>query len=408
MRTGTVTKSFPIRRADLRAYNRLVIDATLAATDMVENLHHNVAQLPGLFAPTVDEPARGITGLVYRGIRAITRTVGKGVDRFLSLLPQESPAAVGNTQRENLIAALNGVVGDYLLASDNPLRIQMRFRREGVPLELSPQALAQALPSASGKILVLVHGLCMCDLQWRRRGHDHGAALAHETGYTPVYLHYNSGLHVSTNGREFAAQLESLVHAWPVEVERLAIVGFSMGGLVARSACEAARQSGFAWLDRLDDLIFLGTPHDGSPLERRGHRLDLLLDASPYTAALSRLGKLRSAGITDLRHANLEDSDWIDQDRHAAESVRRAALPLPSGVRCHAIAGVLAKKAGALRGRLAGDGLVPLYSALGEPRNPLRRLGIPESRQHVVHATGHLGLLDSAEACAQMRSWLAR
>jgi hypothetical protein len=77
-------------------------------------------------------------------------------------------------------------------------------------------------------------------------------------------------------------------------------------------------------------------------------------------------------------------------------------------VRCHALAGALAKNPDAISGRQAGDGLVPLQSALGEHRDPQRKLGIPASRQHIVYATGHLGLLDSAEACAQMCWWLTR
>ena len=198
-------KSFPIRPADLRAYSRLAIDATLATTDMVENLHHNISRLPGVFAPATDEPARGITGFVYRSIRAITRKVGSGIDGVLRRILPEAPATEINAQRESLVAALNGLVGDYLQASDNPLQIPMRFRRDGIALDLTPDALVQAIPAAKGKIVVLVHGLCMSDLQWRRNGHDHGDALAADAGFTPVYLHYNSGLHISTNGSEFAA-----------------------------------------------------------------------------------------------------------------------------------------------------------------------------------------------------------
>ncbi|MGO4781095.1 esterase/lipase family protein, partial [Lysobacter sp. 2RAB21] len=94
-----------------------------------------------------------------------------------------------------------------------------------------------------------VHGLCMNDLQWNWDGHDHGAALAQDDGWTPVYLHYNSGRHISVSGREFASRLERLLREWPVPVERLAIVCHSMGGLVARSACYAAEQAGHRWLD---------------------------------------------------------------------------------------------------------------------------------------------------------------
>jgi pimeloyl-ACP methyl ester carboxylesterase len=79
----------------------------------------------------------------------------------------------------------------------------------------------------------MVHSLCMNDLQWTRQCHNHGDALAADLGWTPVYLHYNSGLHVSTNGHAFAALLEALVDQWPMPVSELAIMGHSVGGLVA-------------------------------------------------------------------------------------------------------------------------------------------------------------------------------
>lgn len=254
---------------------------------------------------------------------------------------------------------------------------------------------------------MLAHGLCMSDLQWQRRGHNHGEALAAEAGFTPVYLHYNSGLHISTNGHEFSEKLEQLIRAWPVPVEQLVIIGYSMGGLLARSACEDARRTGKSWIRHLRDMVFIGTPHDGSPLERTGNRLDALLGASPYTVALSRLGKVRSAGITDLRHANLDDADWHDHDRFKSRRVRREAVPLPEGVRCYAIAGSVARRPNGLSERLAGDGLVPLFSALGSHRSPKRNLGLPESRRWIAYKTNHLDLLASADAYARISAWLS-
>src|SRR5213075_2020262 len=108
----------------------------------------------------------------------------------------------------------------------------MSIRRDGRTLSLDRDALAEGFPDATGKVLVLVHGLCMSDRQWLRRGHDHGAALARDLGYTPVYLHYNSGRHVSENGRELAQLLDQLVSAWPVQIDELVLIGHSMGGLV--------------------------------------------------------------------------------------------------------------------------------------------------------------------------------
>jgi hypothetical protein len=156
----------------------------------------------------------------------------------------------------------------------------------------------------------------------------------------------------------------------------------------------------------LRDLVFLGTPHLGSPLERGGQRLDALLAASPYTAALSRLGKLRSAGITDLRHASLSDADWHDRSRFARDAQPGRRMPLPRGARCYAIAGSLAKTPGSLGERVLGDGLVPLDSALGLHADRKRALGVRKSHRRVVYGTGHLGLLDSAEVCEAIRAWL--
>src|SRR5262249_13351522 len=176
----------------------------------------------------------------------------------------------------------NGVVGDHLSDSGNPFAIAMQLRHGGVPLELAPEALRGALPHACRKVVVLVHGLCMTDRHWMRRGHDHGAALARDLGYTPVHALYNSGLHISNNGRALAAQLAQLVAAWPVPLDELVLIGHSMGGLVARSACHAGDEAGHTWRGRLRALITIGSPHHGAPLERGGHGLDRALEISPY------------------------------------------------------------------------------------------------------------------------------
>ncbi|MEO8011516.1 MAG: hypothetical protein ABI650_07735, partial [Dokdonella sp.] len=399
-------KNSPISLTDLRAYSRLAVDATLGVTDLVENLHHNVSRLPGVFGVPVEEPTAGITGLVYRSIRGVTRKVGGGVDSLLAAVTPKREHEFSPDSREALRAALNGVVGDHLEARANPLRIEMNLRHDGRALVLDRESLVTVLPRARRRIVVLAHGLCMSDRQWQRHGHNHGAALERDAGFTPIYLQYNSGLHISCNGREFACQLEALMSAWPVDVDELVLVGYSMGGLIARSACHQAAALGHTWQKHLRKIIFLGTPHAGSPLERSGNRLDALLGASPYTAALARLGKVRSAGITDLRHANLSDEDWHGQDRFARGVRSSELVPLPRGVRCYAIAGTLAKKPGGRRGSIVGDGLVPLSSALGHHADQSRHLSLPESRQWVGYGISHLDLLDNADVYAQLHAWV--
>jgi hypothetical protein len=403
-----------VHASDLRGLGRLAVDATLGITTLVETMHHNIARVPGPLGKPTQAPTRGITGLVYRSIRGVTRLVGGGVDLALAKLAPLVGQERSTPQREALIAALNGVMGDHLAATGNPLAIPMRLRIGGLPLELSKEAIAAAIAKPRGRILLLVHGLCMSDLQWKRNGHDHGAALAADPAiappFTALYLHYNSGLHVSTNGREFAGVIESLLGAWPVAVEEIAFVAHSMGGLVTRSAIHYGRVACHRWPALVSKIVFLGTPHDGAPLERGGNWVNVVLDASPYTTAFARLGKLRSAGITDLRHGSLVDEDWGGKDRFAPSTraaVKRHFVPLPAGVKCFAVAASLARKAGPIGERLLGDGLVPVRSALGEGTAPRHSLAFPASRRWIAYGTGHLDLLDRKAVYTRLRRWLA-
>ncbi len=239
---------------------------------------------------------------------------------------------------------------------------------------------------------MLVHGLCMNDQHWSRDGHDHGAALADELGHLPLYVRYNSGLPISSNGEALAEILETLIRNWTQPVEEVAILGHSMGGLVARSACHHGRIARHAWLKHLDKLVFLGTPHHGAPLERGGNGLDFLMDLSPYSIPLTRISRARSAGINDLRHGKV--------------SAKEHPVPLPPSVKCYALAAVRAGKRSALSERLVGDGLVPLDSALGQHRDTAWKLAIPEARQWVGYGMGHGDLLSSPDVYAQLHNWL--
>jgi pimeloyl-ACP methyl ester carboxylesterase len=394
-----------LQAADLRGAAQLTTDAVEGLASLVEAIHARIASLPGVpVAP--DERTSGITGLVYKSVRGVTRIVGGSVDALLGWLgPTLAAAGVGGlpqAERDAVVAALNGVLGDHLAATDNPLAIAMTFRHHGKPLVLDRFAMRMRLRDAGPRPLVLLHGLCMNDLQWQRNGHDHGTALAREAGYTPVYLHYNSGLSISTNGRILAQQMERLLDAWPVPIERMAMIGHSMGGLVARSALHHAvliQRGGLRWTTRVDDLVCLGAPHLGAPLESAGHGVDVLLGAAPYAAPLARLGKMRSAGINDLRHGNIVSSG-------ADGTHRPDAVPLPNGVRCYAVAASLGADGGSLKEQVLGDGLVPVASALGQHREPARRVAFAKDHQAVVHSTGHLDLLSSGEVFGLLRDWL--
>jgi pimeloyl-ACP methyl ester carboxylesterase len=187
-----------------------------------------------------------------------------------------------------------------------------------------------------------------------------------------------------------------------------AIVGHSMGGLVARSAWHYGTAAGHTWPALLRHMVFLGTPHHGAPLERGGNWIDIVLGMSRYTVPFARLGKLRSAGITDLRHGYLVDEDWRGRDRFARSGAHRRALPLPANVRCQAIAVTTGKEVGGLGDRLLGDGLVPVASALGRHPEAERDLGFAPEAQWTGRDMNHLDLLSSPEVYRQIRNWLER
>jgi pimeloyl-ACP methyl ester carboxylesterase len=399
-------KTTAVSLSDVLGLGRLAADAATGLTDLVEQMHTSILDTPGRFGHLGRGLTAGVTRLAYRGVRGAFRLTSAGLGFAHARLDPNQEAATSHG-RDVALAALNGVLGDHLAETGNPLALRMRLRHRGRTLILNRRELANAFPDATGRVAVLVHGLCMSDLQWTRQNHDHGAALANELGFTPVYLSYNSGLHVSVNGRAFAEMLEALIDEWPRPIDDFVVIGHSMGGLLARSACDYGEAEGHRWRRQLRKLVTLGTPHHGAPLERIGNWVDHIVAKTPYTAAFARLGKVRSAGVTDLRYGNLVDEDWQGRDRFAREPDKRRAIPLPEGVACYAIAGTTASSPGGLNDRLVGDGLVPVASALGHHKDPARALAFPADRQAVASATGHLDLLSRREVYEQVARWLS-
>ena len=399
-----------LRATDARGVARLATLATAGVTDIAEGVHRSVLGSMGLPGGKAAGRTRGLTGLVYQGIRGVTRLVDVGLQAALLRLEpfldrSSETSAAPPPEREAVLAALNGVMGDRLAADGNPLALPMELRQQGRPIDL---AALGASGQATGKVLLLLHGLCMNDLQWQRAGHDHGALLAKELGYTPVYVRYNTGLHTSTNGRELADRIEALLADWPVPVQEFTVLVHSMGGLVMRSACQHATAAGQQWPKRLDKLVFLGTPHHGAPLERAGNWVDVILGSTPWSRPFARLGQLRSAGITDLRYGHVQDADWQGHDRFRKSPDRRQPLPLPAGVACFTVAATLARQRSPLAERLLGDGLVPLASALGQHEQREHALAFAKSHQLVVYGVGHLQLLDNPRVAQQLVQWLTR
>lgn len=398
----------PRRASDLRGIGQLAVDGVTGATNLVEAMHAAITHLPSMIGKQAPATTSGLTGAIYASVRGITRLVGNGLEASLSWLTPVLGAGETSAAREATLAAVNGVLGDHLEASGNPLAIDMQLRVQGQPVAPTRKALATQFPKACSKVLVLVHGLCMDDLQWNYAGHDHGQSLASELGYSALYLHYNSGRHISHNGQQLSRLLNQLAKAWPVPVTEITLLGHSMGGLVARSAIDDAFRRRLAWSKLPLRVVFLGVPHHGAPLERAGSWIDMLIGISPYSAPFVRLGQMRSAGIQDLRHGNLRDADWQDRDGDARTDAR-TPLPLPRQVTSYAIAAsTQAQRKDADDSRASGDGLVPIDSALGRHPDRAFDLRIPKTLQWVGYGINHLELLGSDDVYQQLKRWLRK
>lgn len=383
--------------SDLHGIARLAVHATVNMTDIVEAVHHNISQA---------SKALGVTGFVYDSIRGVATIVRKGLDFSLKPFAKSLSLDEASKERNAVISAMNGVIGDHLATDGNSLAISMSFRYQGKTLELNRPAISKIFPEKSTKLVILVHGLCMGDLQWNwKDGHDHGDYLAKETGFTQLYLRYNSGLHISSNGRAMSAIMEDLLENWPYPLDEMVFVCHSMGGLVTRSAFYYAQKDSFKWPKRASKIIFLGTPHHGAPMERAGNRLENFISSIPFAGDLARLGRLRSAGITDLRFGNITDEDLVD-DRFSPNSDKRKIVPLPQHVKCYTIAASTEPKSSKTILDIAGDGLVPVTSALGWHKSEERRLTFPKDRQVILYETGHLDLLAYPKVAKQLEDWI--
>jgi pimeloyl-ACP methyl ester carboxylesterase len=278
----------------------------------------------------------------------------------------------------------------------------------GQAVALDAGSLSAAYPGATARLVVFLHGLMGNEFYWdwggAHPGDSYGARLASDLGWTPIYLRYNTGLHVSENGLSVAALLEELVRAWPVEVQEIALVGHSMGGLIARSACHQASESSRGWTERVRHVVSLGTPHMGAPLEQGAHVAAEALHALPETRMLGAFLRRRSAGIRDLRHGSLVDEDWRGRDPNALRAAACKEVPLLQGATHFFVSATITRSPSHPLGRVLGDILVLVPSATGRGRT--RRIPFQAEHGHHVSPAHHLALLNHPQVYERLREWL--
>ncbi|MGH2949969.1 MAG: lipase family alpha/beta hydrolase, partial [Solirubrobacteraceae bacterium] len=324
---------------------------------------------------------------VYAGIGGAAGLAGRAADGMLALRRAGDGRALSTTPHgATAIGAIYGLIGDALEREGSDLHEPMTVRVGGRAVEPG------RVPGATPWLVVFVHGLFETEFSWGFGGREtYGARLARELGCTPVFVRYNTGRHVSENGRSLAELLDAVVGEWPVDVERIALVGHSMGGLVARSACH----HGGEWVRPVRHVVSLGSPNTGVPLEQAVHVASAALEALPETRPLAGFLRRRSNGIRDLRRGSLVDEDWRGRDPDALRAAACREVPLLEGVTHCFLAATITRSPRHPVGRLVGDWLVLEPSA-------------SYKTEHALHVGGlhHLALLNHPEVYERLATVL--
>ena len=393
---------------ELRALTVLGFDELRQASGGIGSINRAVAGRvfravgPGaaLVRPVHEAVTRGVFAGLGLGTRAIGMATAAAVGR------RDAPALSTTPRGSALIAAVTGLRGDALEAEGSPLCEPMAVRVNGEPVALDPDSLREAVP-----------GRRLARRRVRARADDHRVLVeprppravwrppARELGCTPVYVRYNTGRHISENGRSLSELMEELVAAWPVEAEQVALVGHSMGGLVARSACCHASEDGADWAELVTHSVSLGTPHMGAPLEQAVHVLSAGLAALPETRPFANFLRRRSSGIRDLRQGSLVDEDWRDCDPDALRGAACAEVPLLEGATHCFVSAAITRSERHPLGRLLGDTLVLVPSASGRSRT--RRIPFEDEYGMHLGAATHFTLLNHPAVYERLRDWLA-
>jgi pimeloyl-ACP methyl ester carboxylesterase len=402
----------PTSAAELSALSDVAFEmADRVVTMTVRDVHRAIAERTfravGPASAVVRVTHDGIAAGVYGAIRMASSGIGALARAGAGVAAETSdgPALSASQRGRMALAALNGLIGDELEEKPSPVRIELALRHGGYDLPAEPAALTGAYPDATGRVVVFLHGLMENDESWRRNeravGGTYGSRLRADLGFTPLYVRYNTGLHISQNGRRLSELLDVLVGSWPVPVSELVLVGHSMGGLVARSACAHAGEHELPWLGGLRHVVFLGSPHGGAPMEKAVNVAAWALGVAPESRPFASVLNDRSVGIKDLRFGYLSDADWHERDADALLDNARADVPLNEGVGHHFVVATVSAEPTHPVGHVVGDLLVRVRSASGH--------GLAVTAEDVRHLgrLNHFDLLNHPLVYEQIHGWLA-
>jgi pimeloyl-ACP methyl ester carboxylesterase len=395
-----------MRREEVSALGDLAGVAASSIAGQVRDTHGGIASRVfgrlGASAKPVKLIHDRVAAAAYSGAGSLTGAIVRGGVRAASTTrPADAQSMHDSTPGRLVVGALNGAWGDALARSGSPLATKITLRAHGHNL-----VSASDLPNGTPRLAVFVHGLCETDDAWRlgaARQSPYGDRLESELGYTSVYVRYNSGLHISDNGRRLAELLDRLVADWPVQISEIALIGHSMGGLVARSACHYGRAEG--WKASVRHVFTLGSPHRGAPLEQAANVACSALSLLPETRGFATPLKSRSAGIKDLRYGYLLDEDWLDQDPDAFLRNTGRKIPFLESANHYFVCATVAADPEAPLSRIVGDLLV-LRSSAWSHGGRGQRLTFPVDQYSHIGGATHFDLLNHPAIYEQLKRWL--
>jgi pimeloyl-ACP methyl ester carboxylesterase len=398
---------------DWRGMGDLIELATQRLSAPAEEVHQAIAdgwfRVAGRSGSPAHTAHRNVTANLYGSIRMVGSVARTSLDIGATTIGKHRHVRTLWDSRigAGVRAAANALWGDEFERRSSPMHTELSiYDANGTPVTADRAALTSAFEKPTPRLAVLLHGLGKTERCWNTKAADEGniaglPKILEADGFTPILVRYNSGRRVSDNGEALAALLEETTTNWPTAVDEIVLIGHSMGGLIARSSLYSARSADHDWINYVNHLVALATPHFGSPIEKGAHVASQLLTTTAVTRSLGVFINGRSAGIKDMRHGSIHPTDHSEHPE-SSEGGRVVVAPPIKGIRQHHAVGVVTDSNSHPLGILFGDLVVRVNSATGVSSTGR----VASANVRVFGGLDHLGLLHDASVHNQIREWL--
>jgi len=398
---------------DWRGLGDLIELATQRLSAPVEGAHHAVVDgwfhVAGHNGSPGHTAHQAFTAGLYGSVRLVGSVARASLDIGATTIERHRDVRPLWDSRigAGIRAFANALWGDEFERNSSPMHTDLSIHdTNGTPVTAEHGALTLTFEKPTPRLVVLLHGLGKTERCWSAKATDDESIaslpdMLEADGFTPILVRYNSGRRVSDNGDALATLLEEIMTNWPTAVDEIALIGHSMGGLVARSSLYAGQSADHDWINSVNHLVALATPHFGSPIEKGAHVASQLLTSAAATRSLGEFINDRSAGIKDMRHGTIRSTDHSEHPESSQGDHVEVEPPL-EGIRQHHVVGVVTDSTSHPLGFLVGDLVVRVDSATGVSSTG----HVASANVRVFGGLDHLGLLHDGAVRTQIREWL--